>query len=92
MFTPILSESEGAIFVASSENRIFTSVHTIGMRSNIGIVWLDKNGTVVDKVFARPWRLFHLPKSPARYYIESTPSLLDRAQIGDRLVFDKETP
>lgn len=85
-----LAENEGAIFVVSKASRALAAVHTIGMRFSIGIIWLDERGIVVDKAVAKPWRFCILPKSPATCYIESSPCLLDRACMGDTLVFDKE--
>ncbi len=65
-----------------------TSIHMLFMFFAIATVWLDKNGVVVDKVLAKPWRLAYAPHKPAQYFIEARPSLLDRVQIGDRLSFD----
>ncbi len=90
LFVSSLADGEGLIFVLSKQTRVFAAVHTIGMRFCIGIIWLDKRGLVVDKALAKPRRLFYLPKAPAKYYIESGPSALDRARIGDKLIFDKE--
>ncbi len=90
LFVSSLAEGEGAIFVLSKQTRVFAAVHTIGMRFSIGIIWLDKRRVVVDKAIASPRRFFYLPKASAKYYIESPPSALDRARIGDMLIFDKE--
>lgn len=84
-----LPEEQGLLFVTGSESRTGTAIHMFFMFMNIAVVWLDKNGVVVDKTFAKPWRPAYAPQSPAMYYIEANPSLLDRVEIGDKLTFDE---
>jgi uncharacterized membrane protein (UPF0127 family) len=86
---PSLPEDEGLLFVTSSESRTNTAIHMFFMLFSIGVVWLDKNGKVVDKQLAKPWRPMYTPKSPAQYYIEANPSLLERVRVGSRLQFDE---
>ena len=86
---PQLPQDEGLLFVTSSESRSNTAIHMFFMLFSIGVVWLDASGKVVDKQFAKPWRPMYAPRSPAQFYIEANPSLLDRVQIGDRLRFDE---
>ncbi|GAB4571996.1 MAG: DUF192 domain-containing protein [Anaerolineae bacterium] len=88
MFRRNLPEDEGLLFVYSRESRTDTAIHMLFMRFPIATIWLDKNGVVVDKVLARPWRLAYTPRKPAQYFIEAPPALLDRVIIGDRLIFD----
>jgi uncharacterized membrane protein (UPF0127 family) len=86
---PRLPDEEGLLFVTGSEGRSHTAIHMFFMLFSIGVVWLDAAGKVVDKQFAKPWRPMYAPRSPAQYYIEANPGLLDRVQIGDRLRFDE---
>ncbi len=86
---PRLPDDEGLLFVNSSESRSNSAIHMFFMLFSIGVVWLDASGTVVDKQFAKPWRPMYMPRSPAQYYVEANPSLLDHVQIGDRLRFDE---
>jgi uncharacterized membrane protein (UPF0127 family) len=83
-----LPEDEGLIFVYGRESKLDTSIHMLFMFFAIATVWLDKNGKVVDKVLAKPWRPAYASRTPAQYVVEARPSLLDRVQIGDRLSFD----
>jgi uncharacterized membrane protein (UPF0127 family) len=53
----------------------------------IGVLWLDKEDLVVDKVVARPFRPFYAPRTPAIGVLECRPDVLDRVQIGDKLRF-----
>jgi len=86
---PRLADDEGLLFVTGSESRSNAAIHMFFMLFSIGVVWLDKSGTVVDKKFAKPWRPMYAPRSPAQYYIEANPSLLERVEIGDKLRFDE---
>jgi uncharacterized protein len=84
-----LPDDEGLLFVTGSENRANTTIHMFFMFFSIGVVWLDASGKVVDKCFAKPWRPAYAPKSPAQYFIEANPAILDKVQIGDVLRFDE---
>jgi len=88
MFRRDLPEDEGLIFVYGRESKLDTSIHMLFMAFAIATVWLDKNGVVVDKVLAKPWRPAYASRKPAQYVVEARPSLLDRVQVGDRLSFD----
>lgn len=84
-----LPDNEGLLFVTGSENRANTTIHMFFMFFSIGVVWLDASGKVVDKCFAKPWRPAYAPKSPAQYFIEAKPGILDKVKIGDVLKFDE---
>ncbi|MBI1276957.1 MAG: DUF192 domain-containing protein [Anaerolineaceae bacterium] len=84
-----LPDDEGLLFVTGSENRANTTIHMFFMFFSIGVVWLDASGKVVDKCFAKPWRPAYAPKSPAQYFIEAKPGILDKVQLGDVLQFDE---
>ncbi len=84
-----LPDDEGLLFVTGSENRANTTIHMFFTFFSIGVVWLDASGKVVDKCFAKPWRPAYAPKSPAQYFIEAKPGILDKVQIGDVLRFDE---
>ena len=84
-----LPDDEGLLFVTGSENRANTTIHMFFMFFSIGVVWLDASGKVVDKCFAKPWRPAYAPRSPAQYFVEAKPAILDKVQIGDVLRFDE---
>lgn len=86
-----LPDDEGLLFVTGSENRANTTIHMFFMLFSIGVIWLDASGKVVDKCFAKPWRPAYAPRSPAQYFIEAKPAILDKVQIGDMLRFDEVT-
>jgi uncharacterized membrane protein (UPF0127 family) len=88
MFRRDLPEDEGLLFVYGKESRLDTSIHMFFMAFAIATVWLDKEGRVVDKVLAKPWRPAYASSKPAQYIIEARPSLLQRVAVGDRLSFE----
>jgi uncharacterized protein len=87
---PRLPDDQGLLFVTRGESRIQTAIHMFFMLFSIGVVWLDASYKVVDKQFAKPWRPMYAPRSPAQYYVEANPTLLERVAVGDRLRFDEE--
>jgi uncharacterized membrane protein (UPF0127 family) len=88
-FVTNLPVNEGLLFVTGSESRTNTSIHMFFMFFSIAVVWLDKNGQVVDKCFAKPWRPAYASRVAAQYFIEAHPDLLERVEIGDVLRFDE---
>ena len=62
-----------------------SSIHTMFMRFEIDIYFVDKNGVIFDKVTLRPWK-FYKPKKHAKYIIETEKNKLN-LKIGDKLDF-----
>lgn len=88
-FVRHLPEDEGLLFVRNNESIAGTSIHMFFMNFDIGVVWMNRNGFVVDKVLAKRWRPAYAPRVKAQYYLEANVSILDRVQIGDQLRFDE---
>ena len=86
---PRLADDEGLLFITGGESRSNTAIHMFFMLFSIGVVWLDASRRVVDKQLAKPWRPMYMPRSPAQYYLEANPSVLERVKIGDQLRFDE---
>jgi uncharacterized membrane protein (UPF0127 family) len=89
MLRPSLPADEGLIFVYPQESITATTIHMFFVFFAIAVVWLDREGRVVDAKLARPWRPYYAPAKPARYFIEARPALLDRVQVGDQLLFEE---
>ena len=89
MFSKALPADEGLLFVNRRESVSGASIHMLFMRFNIGVVWLDKNGMVVDAKVAKVWRPAYAPRRAARYYLEANMDILDRVKVGDVLTFDE---
>lgn len=62
-----------------------SSIHSMFMRFEIDIYFVDKNGVIFDKVTLRPWK-FYKPKKQAKYIIETEKNKLN-LKIGDKLDF-----
>lgn len=90
MFVRQLSSDQGLLFVTSSESRTNTTIHMLFMFIPLGVIWMDKNGRVVDKKLAMPWRPMYAPQAPAQYYLEANVDVLEWVNIGDILRFDEE--
>lgn len=88
-FASELEANEGLIFVRGGSSRLAAAIHTLCLRFDIGVVWLDEDFRVVDKKLAKPWRFAHVPRAAAMYYLEAQPTILDRVAIGDHLRIDE---
>lgn len=56
------------------------------MRFDLGVVWVNGRGEVVDKIYAKKWRLQYTPRRgrPIRHRNAPQPP---RVQIGDNIEF-----
>lgn len=87
IFRRNLSHDEGLLLVGRHESRIGAAIHMFFVLTPIAAIWLDRNGRVVDAKLALPFRLFYVPRAPARDVLEGPPTLLERVHIGDQLQF-----
>ena len=81
-----LDDDEGLLLVGCRESRADTAIHMFFVFFSIAVVWLDESGRVVDARLARPFRPLYVPRAPARDVLEGPPALLERVQIGERIV------
>lgn len=88
MFRRGLEEGEGLLLVAATPSRLGSAIHMFFMFFPIATIWMDSEFCVVDKALAKPWVPMYVPRRPAMYTLESSPSLLDRIEIGDTLRFE----
>jgi uncharacterized membrane protein (UPF0127 family) len=82
-----IPENWGLLFVESKESITNTSIHMLFCFIDLGIVWMNSSGEVVDTCLARKWVTIRAPKSPARYFLEVLPSRLTEFKVGDRIKF-----
>lgn len=87
-FRRSLDDGEGLLFEEAAESRVSTAIHMFFVFFDIGVVWMDASGRVVDKVVARPFRPYYAPKAPARYFLEAAPELVDWVATGERFRFE----
>ena len=62
-----------------------SSIHTMFMRFEIDVYFIDENKRVFDKTSLKPWR-FYKSKKQAKYVLETKKGLL-KIKIGDCLEF-----
>ncbi len=62
-----------------------SSIHTMFMRFEIDVYFVDENRMVLDKVTLKPWK-FYRPKKQAKYIIETKRGKLN-LNTGDKLDF-----
>jgi uncharacterized membrane protein (UPF0127 family) len=86
-FRRALAPGEGLILVENEDRRINAGITMLFTFINLGVIWVNGAGEVVDTTLARPWRLSYLPQAPARFAIEADPAILQSVKIGDRLRF-----
>ena len=86
-FRRSLAPGEGLVLVDSSDSRINSGITMFFCFMELGIVWVNGDGEVVDTTIARPWRPSYLPQAPARYAIEADPGIVERVRLGDHLNF-----
>jgi uncharacterized membrane protein (UPF0127 family) len=76
---------EGLLFMEARESQVATSIHMFFVFFSIGVVWMDADWGVVDKVLAKPFRPYYAPQAPAQYFLEGPPDLLTWVEVGERL-------
>jgi uncharacterized membrane protein (UPF0127 family) len=87
MFRASLPEDEVYLFIEGRESVVQTAIHMFFVFFAIGVIWLDHERRVVDKVVAQPFRPYYAPSSPAQYYVEGHPAILKHVHLGDLLDF-----
>lgn len=82
-----LAPDEGLVLVEKADSRANTAIHMLFVFFDLGVIWVDQTGQVVDKTVAKAWRPFYMPQAPACYVIEGHPTILEQIQIGDTIEF-----
>ncbi len=88
MFKSSLETHEGLVLVEGRDSKLQTSIHMLFVSFDLGVIWVNSAGVVVDTVVAKSWALNYAPQEAARYVIEMHPDLLSQVKIGDRIVFE----
>ncbi|MDX1687796.1 MAG: DUF192 domain-containing protein [Candidatus Promineifilaceae bacterium] len=88
LFERTLDDGEGLVLVEKRDSRMNTTIHMLFVFVELGVVWVNGDGEVVDAARARPWRLSYTPQAPARYVIETHPDVLHEVTVGDHVRFE----
>jgi uncharacterized membrane protein (UPF0127 family) len=86
-FHPRLSLDEGLILVGKRDSRLDSSIHMFFVSFDLGVIWINAEMKVVDKIIAKSWRPAYFARQPAKYVLEIHPSHLDDYQTGDIVEF-----
>ncbi len=91
-FRRSLPPDQGLLLVQSRNSRMDSSIHMLAVWMDLGVIWINQAGEVVDTRLARPWRPAYFPRKPARYVLEIHPDRLEDFHIGDRIHFEETQP
>lgn len=92
MFRRSLEPGEALLMVESRDSVSLVTIHMFFVPFDLGVIWVNTAGRVVDKVVARPWRPYYAPRAPARFTLELAPAFLEQVSIGDEWVFERLAP
>ena len=90
-FKRSLEPEEGLVLAYSSDSRIESAITMLFVNFDLGVIWVNDAGEVVDKTLARSWRISYAPQEPARFVVEASPKILNIVQLGDRIEFKDTT-
>lgn len=86
-FTKPVAADGGLVLVNRKDSQLDSAITMLFVNYDLGVIWVNDAGEVVDTVVAKPWRLNYSAKAPARYVIEGHPSILERVRIGEKVRF-----
>jgi len=82
-----LAAGEGLVLVDSADSRLNSGITMLFCFLDLGVLWVNGAGQIVDTIIAKPWRPSYLPQAPARYVIEAEPEIVRRVKVGDYVSF-----
>ncbi|MBN1303777.1 MAG: DUF192 domain-containing protein [Anaerolineales bacterium] len=86
-FRKQIAPDEGLLLVQGRDSRVDSSIHMLGVWTDLAVFWINSDLEVVDKVLAKPWRPAYFSRKAARYVLEINPLRLEDYNIGDRVEF-----
>ena len=89
-FSRTWQSGDGLVLVENSDSKVSTAIHMLFVFFDLGVIWVNDAGTIVDTVVAKPWRLSYIPQAPARYVIEAHPDIVGQVAVGDTIVFSEK--
>ncbi|MBL8094815.1 MAG: DUF192 domain-containing protein [Anaerolineales bacterium] len=87
-FRKALRPGEALLLVEDRDSMVLTAIHMFFVNFDLGVIWINDAGRVVDKIRARPWRPSYAAQAPARYVLETAPDFLDKVNIGDEWILE----
>jgi uncharacterized membrane protein (UPF0127 family) len=80
-----LPDGEGLWLIGRTASRVEAAIHMLFVFFPLGVLWLDHENRVVDKVVAHPFRPFYAPRFPAIGVLECRPEVLEKVRVGDQI-------
>ena len=77
------------MLVENTDSRMQTAIHMLFVFMDLGIIWINQAGEVVDVQLAKPWISFIIPARAAMYVLEVSPQRMKEFQIGDQINFEE---
>jgi len=87
MFRKSIPADWGLLLVETKDSIVNTSIHMFFVFFDLGVIWINDAGEVVDLCFAKKWVTIKAPKKAARYILEVKPSRLAEFKVGDQISF-----
>jgi uncharacterized membrane protein (UPF0127 family) len=88
MFRSHLDRNEGVLLGIARDSRLDSSIHMLFVPFDLGVIWINSELRVVDKVIAQSWRPAYFPAAAARYTLEIHPDRSADFNIGDKVEFE----
>jgi hypothetical protein len=88
MFKKNLPDGQGLLLVQSTDSKINASIHMMFMWIDLAVIWINSDYIIVDRIFAKRWKMGYFPKSPAKYVLETGVSHINDFNIGDVVTFE----
>ncbi|PJH74978.1 MAG: hypothetical protein CO064_09090 [Anaerolineae bacterium CG_4_9_14_0_8_um_filter_58_9] len=85
-----LAPDEGLLLVQRRESRLDAAIHMLAVFTDLAVIWINADYTVVDTLHAKAWHLAYFPKRPAKYILEIHPKRITDFKIGDKVTFINE--
>jgi uncharacterized membrane protein (UPF0127 family) len=89
-FRKELTQQEGLLLVEKRDSRIDSSIHMMFCWTDLAVVWINADLTVVDVILAKKWAPAYFPAQPAKYTLEIHPSRLNDFKPGDKVEIKHE--
>jgi len=87
MFRKSIPEDWGLLLVQPAESIVNSAIHMFAVPFNLGVIWINQAGIVVDLAEVKQWVGIKSPQKPACYILEIQPSRLEEFNIGDKIIF-----
>jgi uncharacterized membrane protein (UPF0127 family) len=80
-----IPHDEGLLLVQSRDSRLDSSIHMLGVFTDLAVAWINSDFEVVDVRLARRWYPAYIPARPSRYVLEMNPARMGDFKPGDRV-------